>query len=496
MYGSLVIEDISDYNVIVRMLTEAAGTNTGGVVDQTAVSEGIGGFKNTSWNWNDAAKVNKSSGSLAMGPQNVRLLDIQSGSFDSGGMNELPHTAVNSTKDNVVYRRYQVQVALGFFQQGKLIPLKWMASQLTLEIELASFAQACAADVNGGTPTNIQNAAFQLDNITFNAQLLEFDGSYDAAFLEGLRGEGVPIKFASWDRFYHTPSPSTSQTIMIPERNRSLKAIFAVMLPPPQVAYRSTGSGVDVTALPAVGAGPQTQSDGSTIEANADGTYTVTSVDGETETITKNEKKGMRSMYGVDSHAFLQSSAGLDNACLGPSDEPFGTYTGWCKSFQFRIGGKYYPAQPVDCGQIASNGAAEAYTEFAKALNIVGDYRLSTAITPNRWCMTNNNGDRRHTVSSFWDYPGVCRFGGENNNDVENRVISRFHDGPSCFVIAADLETSNGGEISGMNGEEQNDISLNIQYSDPQDPQCQMLIFVYYDVLMILRENNLVELIK
>lgn len=131
-----------------------------------------------------------------------------------------------------------------------------------------------------------------------------------------------------------------------------------------------------------------------------------------------------------------------------------------------------------------SNGGAEAYFEYAKALNIVGDYRLSTPINTTRWC---SPGPALTGVSSAIDW---------TDNNISGLNSSETIHGPSCFVIAADLETSDGIEISGLNGEEQNDIALIIQYSSGQDSTCIYDTFVYYDSLLVLRANNVVELIK
>lgn len=395
VYGSLVGEDVREYNVLVRMLTEATGTNQNGMMDQTGITEGVGGV------------TTGTDGNLT----NTRATFIQV-ARGTGNVYAVPSQQIDGTAGTP--RRYQVQIGLGLFQQNKLLPLKWMASQVTLELELDSFQNACCAKTPADT-TSTTGAYFTVENMAYMAELLEFDGSYDAAFLEGLRGEGVPIKFASWDTFTHTPSASTRQTLMIPERNRSLKAIFAVLLPRPRVSNQ--------------GGSP------------------------------------------FDSHAMLSGGSGA---------EPIGGVNEWrghLSNFQWRIGGKYYPAQPVTCGGQLTDGGAEAYFEYAKALNIVGDYRLSTGINPVRWM-------NRDAASWCTDWDNITGDG---------RTIF----GPSCFVIAADLETSSGSEVSGLNGEEQNDIALMLEYSEPLNPaECTFQIFVYYDALLVLRENNLVELIK
>lgn len=408
LYGSLVGEDIRDYNVIVRTLTEGSGTNNTFILDQTTLSDGVGGIR-------FVADKNGNTGLV-----NVRNFDIQCANMSINAADPTMITPIACSAD--APRRYQVQLALGLFQQNKLLPLKWMASQLAIELEMADFDECCC-HTGPGKNTDY----YTVSNVMFLADLVEFDGTYDAAFLEGLRTGGVPIKFSSWDTFMSTPLPSDKQTIMIAERNRSIKAAFCVQLPP----RRPSTSAVQGTAnLP------------------------------------------------WDSHAFLESSAGLDPA--------LGATTGWLVSYQWRIGGKYYPSQAVACGDTSkTNGGVEAYSEFAKALNIVGDYRLSTAVNTTRWVKTSNRGNNvaGSTCVDWW--------GSENPTEAHWTLV-----GPSCFVVSGDFETTSGDEVSGLNGEEQNDIALMLQYSAAQDSSCSYDVFVYYDALLILRDNNLVELIK
>lgn len=68
--------------------------------------------------------------------------------------------------------------------------------------------------------------------------------------------------------------------------------------------------------------------------------------------------------------------------------------------------------------------------------------------------------------------------------------------GSSCFVMAIDLETSNGLEISGLNAEEQSDISLIARYSKVQAAGFVFDVFTHIDSMIVLRENNVLELIE
>ncbi len=64
--------------------------------------------------------------------------------------------------------------------------------------------------------------------------------------------------------------------------------------------------------------------------------------------------------------------------------------------------------------------------------------------------------------------------------------------GSSCFAMAIDLETSNGGEIAGLNAEEQSDISLIARWSVAQATSASMIfdVYTYIDSMIVLRENN------
>jgi hypothetical protein len=67
--------------------------------------------------------------------------------------------------------------------------------------------------------------------------------------------------------------------------------------------------------------------------------------------------------------------------------------------------------------------------------------------------------------------------------------------------MAIDLETSNGIEISGLNAEEQSDISLIANWTLPQVTGASQLpsaleVYSYYDAMIVLRENNVLELIQ
>jgi hypothetical protein len=68
--------------------------------------------------------------------------------------------------------------------------------------------------------------------------------------------------------------------------------------------------------------------------------------------------------------------------------------------------------------------------------------------------------------------------------------------GSSCFTAAIDLETSSGIEISGMNAEEQSDITFMAQWSMPQQDNFVYEIYAYVDQMIVIRSNNMLEVIQ
>jgi hypothetical protein len=260
-------------------------------------------------------------------------------------------------------------------------------------------------------------------------EILEFDASYDAMFLMGLQQGGVPIKFSSWHTYQFSTAGSSRLNLQIQERSRSVKALFAVQRRAP--ATFSTDSGAlhfctfNGAAAAAVATPPQNFSNG----------------------------------------ASAPSSATLQD-------------------YQFRIGGRYFPAAPVQCaidsGSAIPNGAAEAFIELQKALNQLGDYRLSSGVSTKTWGIgVCYNGQATGTaVRGTYDYPysehdfttslvmvkgGVAHMSGVTsyNNSTADTVSpaggNAFagNTGSANFAMAIDLETSNGVEISGLNAEEQ-----------------------------------------
>lgn len=459
LYGATPLEDIPNYNVLVRALTEWTGTNQEGIMDQTSINEGIGGY---SYAHGGRALLAQSSSSAIGGNYSTRQKYIQGIDTGAGGVagtgTEGLGCVPNATepwtgstnlllKGTNPSRRYQIQIALGIFNQDKLIPTKFMASQLAIELTLANAADCIFCS---DSPDLAAGPTYMVKNVNLIPEILEFDASYDESFLRGLQSGGVPLKFSTWNHFQFSNGQSNTVNLQIQERSRSVKALFTMQR--------------------------KSQSD-------------YVSDSGASFFNTYNEAQ-------INFDGGAQTSTGT-------------TF----QEYQYRIGGRYMPAQPVQCstevGGSISNGGAEAWVEMSKALNILGDYRLSSSVNASRWAI--NPGVALPTtvvpatpltanVYPFYDYThciiGFSKGGIPYISKVTTTTDSRCGPLGSCmFGMAIDLETSNGLEISGLNAEEQSDISLIARFSDRQAAGFQYDVFTYIDSMIVLRENNVMYLL-
>ena len=439
LYGSTVFEDIQLYNSLVRTITNVAvgeryQNNVG------CILEGFGSDAMRAALFNPLTRgvVADSGHSGFTGNLANQTYAAATG---SGSATALPLLQVNgpvliTTSNELVANggvkhTFCIQLASGIFTQQKLLPLKWMANQLMIELELeepagfivtgqtAQVIASTAASSAAGNPTlpALSNEIipalyttvptmsatagvtlhaddsspainYYLDNIYYVADLLEFDSTYDAAFYQGMATTGVPIKFASWHTHQHVPAGANT-TLIIQERSRSVKAAFSILRKRGDLSY--------------------------TLLTDPYWTYP-----GITPALNAN---------------YAEATHGIDE-------------------FQFRIGGKYFPSQPVKC----TNGGTEPLAELQKALNVMGDYQLDAPIKPENW----------------WRYRGNC-------------------------VLGVEFESSNGFEMSGINAEELADLQLIVKLANSSatfDSDMYFTTFVHYDALLIIRPQNVIELVQ
>jgi hypothetical protein len=489
LYGATPIEDIIGYNQIVRSITEWTGASTENTICQTSINEGIGGYVvGRSGNLStDAADITtvatRNAGLPGLVPVRQAYIHGVSthisansavsqtapvgagfGTVPAGTVTVAPVIAAGATQAVLLtstepVKRYTIQFALGLFNQPKLIPTKFMASQLSIEITLANAAE-CMIATSASSANTVNDAdsiagvadaganvlattSYQVTNINLIPEILEFDASYDEMFLKGLMNGGVPIKFSTWNN-YKSTSSSTSVNIQIQERGRSVKSIFALQRRDPV-------------------------------------------------------------NFGTDSGAsfFCTSTTGTAGANT-------------LQEYQYRIGGRYFPASPVQnatqVGGAVSNGGGESWIELSKALNTLGDARLATPCNVLKWAVPPMSIQWNAAATTFTTLPEfdyryqVVRWG--NGSPIVFPVEGFFADGAttqgnafcgnqgsSCFAMAIDLETSNGGEISGLNAEEQSDITLIARWNQAQQSGMVFDIYTYIDSMIVLRENNVTVLL-
>lgn len=196
------MEDIINYNVIVRNLTEWTAGNPSLCVDQGSITDGIGnntvGFSQIGQFGVLGTRPNLIQG-CAFGRDTTAELDIAVGKGVSGftGINPsnvldaTPFSwadsagAVSTVTTAIVTRRYQVQFALGLMTQEKLIPTKYMASQLAIELTLDTPANCIIADLDpyvAGSPGTAgyvdgwqSKINYCVSNVNLIPEILEFD---------------------------------------------------------------------------------------------------------------------------------------------------------------------------------------------------------------------------------------------------------------------------------------------------------------------------------
>ena len=249
--------------MIVRSLTEWTGTTQQGSLDQTSINEGIGGITagvnsiNDAGNSITAAEVRGSvhvRKNLIHGLDMTQAYTVTSAEIltqlaNGGGAVPNGPEAISVASHDLLLganpiRRYQIQLALGLFNQEKLIPTKFMASQLAIEITLAPAAECIIYNqVRDTTVTATVNPpTYQVSHVNLIPEILEFDASYDESFIRGLMDDGVPLKFATWNNYRFNTGAGTNVNLQIQERSRSVKAIFCLQRRDPQTIETDSGA--------------------------------------------------------------------------------------------------------------------------------------------------------------------------------------------------------------------------------------------------------------
>ena len=330
-------------------------------------------------------------------------------------------------------RRYQFNLALGLFTQDKLIPVKYMASQLRLELTFEN-ANACIYQPVGYSASAITQATYAIGNVLLIPEIIQFDDTYDAQFLAGLEGGGIPIKISVWHWYQFATSGASLLQLQVNERSRSVKGIVAV------------------------------------------------------------QRRG-QAQFQYDNHAMFFDS----NTQFGVTNDG-----STMVNYQYRHGGRYYPGAPVqmslNAGSHYSNGGSESNAEMEKFLNTVGDYRLQPNVNVLNWAIPaiiNQNYNLLPEYDYSYLVAGYNAYGIPNMLLVENATSCTAGNMPSsCYANCINFETSNGVEISGLNAEEQSDIAYVVQWSAPQNANFVIECYTFCDKMLVLRPNNVLEVIE
>lgn len=372
LYGSLVIEDIQEYKTLTRLLFEMG------------VDQGYFG----------------SSGSILDGTAGGRFTDTEI--YGNAGFNsyaDMSNIGVTGQvlSGSTITRTYVLNLMSGLLTCKKLLPLKWMAAQLSIEITLASDKEVylCAA---AAAPT------MSITNTNFIAEMVEFDSTYDSAFFQGLTSGGVPLKFSSW-HFHSFSLTGTKNILQVHERARSVKMALGVI------------------------------------------------------------KSSLAAQYTNDTERFFHD-AGADFNNNGAVNSISNPGAGNVISYWWRIGGRYYPSQPVR----AYAGGGEAFAELQKCIDTLGDYTRNCNIDILNW-------------------QSKCSIG-----DTSGGVMAGRGD---KFIIAGAFENTDvmPDQIAGINAEEQSDLALEIDLNGNPAVGKVCNVFVAYDSMIIVRDGNVVDLV-
>lgn len=408
LYGSLVLEDIQDYNILQRMFTEVL-LPSGFAQGKVGMYQGIGNLSNTG----QAQQTTIASPAISMW-QNDRLNYHSIEAEDNTNVTDVGRTV----------RRYAIAMNTGVFQQKRLLPLKFMSSQLQIEFEIAPAVDCQIWYLGvGGTPTIPTDCRVEVGLPEIVAELLEFDSEFDRAVFEGL-GRGLAIPFQSWHMNSFNISPGIYQQVNIQESSRSVRYALAGL----------------------------TDDNQRTLTRDAHLFFGGFSYD-----VSEKETTNAATMN------YLYGSAWVNN-------------TSPIESFQWRLGGVYYPSQPVPCyggsGNIGNSGSidanyadppVEAYQELQKVFD--------------------NQFGKRYPTSDMC----TLHFGGRRGQaDSES----------GGFVMACDFMTDRGDVVGGINAEEQNDMMLMLKFNGTAGSSKVLRVAVCYDNIMILGESNNMVLVN
>lgn len=413
LYGSLVLEDIQDYNILQRMLTDIL-VPSGSNQSESTMIQGIGFMD----------PINTPTSNLSY-PNRFNY------HADSGASGAVTNATVGTT-----VHRYAIPINTGVFQQKRLIPLKFMSSQLAIELEIAEAVDSQIWSLgtlgDAATPAIPTSAQTEIGLCEINAELLEFDSEFDRAVFTGL-STGLAIPFQSWHMTSQNIQPSNQATINIQESSRSVRYAMCGLT---SDTFRDLRYDAHLF-LPALN------------------TNTPTNQVSVFQTATGN------TIYNYVGASNIQQTT--------------------VSQYQWRLGGIYYPSQPVPVyggtalltsGNVDANYACppvEPYLELMKVFD-------------------NQFGAQG---KYFGDWTAGL-YGGRRTDTTAGNTLQT-----SAFLMGVDFLTDRGDIIGGINAEEQNDMQFTINFNSATGGQARTLrMCVCFDNIMILGESNNMVLVN
>jgi hypothetical protein len=121
------------------------------------------------------------------------------------------------------------QYVCGFDGSGILngstpyLPIGFLQGPLTVEMELAPFADCFVGTAKAGKTLN-----YIIDNVEYIASVITFGQDYNAIFERQLRGDGIDISYSSY-RAHTTSINSAKEDIQISQNAKSVKGVYSVL---------------------------------------------------------------------------------------------------------------------------------------------------------------------------------------------------------------------------------------------------------------------------
>jgi hypothetical protein len=108
---------------------------------------------------------------------------VRGNGFGSVGTTDTPPGVTGNGQPGFT-RRYQITLPLGLFQQPRLVPLKFMASSLAVELTLEQPAGCiyCPPAASMAAQTLTVLPTFGVGNVNLIPEILMFDASYGKCF--------------------------------------------------------------------------------------------------------------------------------------------------------------------------------------------------------------------------------------------------------------------------------------------------------------------------